>query len=319
MALTLYVDTPAWRSMVDAVWGSFPGLIPVIKGNGYGLGRGFLAAEARRRGAAEVAVGTVFELDDLVDAGLRPIVLTPSLDLDRVAVDNRVVLTVGSFAQLEHLVRHRPHGAAVVKVVSSARRHGFAPRDAEGALGMLADAGATVHSLSIHPRLAGSDDHRAAELTSIIGDLPAGIPVTVSHLGAHHYVEVRERHTERRFGIRLGSALWHGNKACFSLRAKALDVRRVRRGETVGYRGGEVPGDGSLVIVDAGSAHGVQPLANGDSPFHFGRRRLALVEPPHMHVSMVFVPSGDPTPAPGDELDVQRPLITTTVDQIRWS
>jgi alanine racemase len=183
---------------------------------------------------------------------------------------------------------------------------------------MLGDAGVTVHSLSIHPRLVGTDDHRAAELSSILGDLPVGIPVNVSHLGAHHYVEVRERHRERPFGIRLGSALWHGDKSCFSLRAKALDVRQVRRGETVGYRGGEVPGDGSLVIVDAGSAHGVQPLANGDSPFHFARRRLALLESPHMHVSMVFVPAGASAPTPGDELDVQRPLITTAVDQIRW-
>jgi hypothetical protein len=318
MALTLDVNTAAWRAMVDGVWGAFPGLIPVIKGNGYGLGREFLAGEARRRGATQVAVGTVFEIGDLAVDGPRPIVLTPSLDLDSVAVDERVILTVGSFVQLEHLLRHRPNGTVVLKVVSSARRHGVAPEDAQRALRLLGDAGVSVHSVSVHPRLAGSDDERSADIEQIVTVLPPGIAVTVSHLGAHHYVGLAERHADRQFGIRLGSALWHGDKSCFALRAKALDVRTVRRGEVAGYRGIEVPGDGSLVIVDAGSAHGVQPLANGDSPFHFGRRRLHLLEAPHMHVSMVFVPTGEPTPAPGDEIDVQRPLITTSVDQIRW-
>ena len=71
-------------------------------------------------------------------------------------------------------------------------------------------------------------------------------------------------------------------------------------------------------MVGAGTAHGVHPLEDGRSPFHFARHRLALVEPPHMHTSMVFVPSGDPTPRPGERIDVQRPLISTAVDEIVW-
>ena len=39
-------------------------------------------------------------------------------------------------------------------------------------------------------------------------------------------------------------------------------------------------------MVGAGTAHGVQPLDDGRSPFHFARQRLALLEPPHMHTSM---------------------------------
>ena len=33
---------------------------------------------------------------------------------------------------------------------------------------------------------------------------------------------------------------------------------------------------------------------------------------------MVFVPLGDPCPAVGDRVDVQRPLITTQVDEVEW-
>ena len=71
-------------------------------------------------------------------------------------------------------------------------------------------------------------------------------------------------------------------------------------------------------MVGAGTAHGVHPLDDGRSPFHFARRRLALLEPPHMHTSMVFVPAGEPTPGRGDVVDVQRPLISTVVDEVVW-
>jgi len=37
-----------------------------------------------------------------------------------------------------------------------------------------------------------------------------------------------------------------------------------------------------------------------------------------MHTSMVFVPAGEPTPRSGDGVDVQRPLISTAVDEIVW-
>ncbi len=95
-----------------------------------------------------------------------------------------------------------------------------------------------------------------------------------------------------------------------------LDGRPVAAGDRLGYRLAAVPGDGSVVMVSGGTAHGVQPLPDGRSPFHFERRRLALVEPPHMHTSMVFVPAGTPRPEPGDEVDLQRPLTQTWVDAI---
>jgi hypothetical protein len=76
--------------------------------------------------------------------------------------------------------------------------------------------------------------------------------------------------------------------------------------------------DGHLVMIGAGSANGVAPLPDGRSPFHFRRRRLALHEPPHMHTSMAFVPAGEPLPAVGDRIDLQRPLTTTTIDEYVW-
>ena len=90
----------------------------------------------------------------------------------------------------------------------------------------------------------------------------------------------------------------------------------MRAQERAGYRLVAVPADGMLVMVGAGTAHGVHPQPDGRSPFHFARRRLALVEPPHMHTSMVFVPRGVPVPSVGDAVDVQQPLTYVHVDRV---
>ena len=54
------------------------------------------------------------------------------------------------------------------------------------------------------------------------------------------------------------------------------------------------------------------------SPFHFQRRRLAMLERPHMHTTLLVVPEGQPCPAVGDRVDLQRPLIATDVDELEW-
>ena len=102
------------------------------------------------------------------------------------------------------------------------------------------------------------------------------------------------------------------------LTADVLDIHAVSAGTVAGYNSTRVIADGTLVVIGAGSAHGVTVLDDGRSPFHFQRRRLALLERPHMHTSMVFVPTGAPCPAVGDAVDVQRPLTMVAVDELSW-
>ena len=71
-------------------------------------------------------------------------------------------------------------------------------------------------------------------------------------------------------------------------------------------------------MIGAGTANGVAPLAGERSPFHFDRTRLNLLEAPHMHTSMVFVPAGEHCPVTGDWVDLQRPLTMTSSDELRW-
>jgi alanine racemase len=102
------------------------------------------------------------------------------------------------------------------------------------------------------------------------------------------------------------------------LTADVIETVAVVAEQRVGYHGVEISQNGTLVMIGCGSAHGVAPLADNLSPFHFSRQRMQLIEAPHMHTSMCFIPSGQPTPVVGDQVDVQRPLITTSVDRVDW-
>ena len=312
MTLRLTVATDEWRDHVRRTARRMPGLVPVVKGNGYGFGRATLAGIAAEL-ADTIAVGTVHELDH-VPAGVTPVVLTPALTAPATV---NPILTVGSVAHARALDGWP--GRVLVKLASSMRRYGATP-DTVGALTAAARAsGLDVVGFSVHPPLAGTDDEHLDDVNHWVDRLDPTDEVWVSHLTPAAVAGLRQAWPGRRFRVRLGTALWHGEgRAALHLGADVLDVRPVLAGTHAGYRQGTLAADGALVMVGAGSAHGVVPLDDGRSPFHFARTRLALLEPPHMHTSMVFVPAGDPTPRVGDVVDVQRPLITTAVDEVRW-
>lgn len=307
--MRLTIRTALWRAHVARIAASTPGLVPVVKGNGYGFGRAWLAAVAAEF-ADTIAVGTVYELDDL-PPGVTPVVLTPTLvrpDLVAPACPDPV-LTVGHDAHLTALAGWQ--GRVVVKLASTMRRFGGDIALVERAR----TAGLVVVGVAIHPPIAGTPADHAADVTGWLADVDPSLPVWVSHLDAETYASLPATHEYRN---RQGTALWHGDKSMLQLTADVLDVRRVAAGERAGYHLGTVPGAGHLVMVGAGTAHGVAPLADGRSPFHHRRTRLALLEPPHMHTSMCFVADGSVLPAIGDRVDVQRPLTTTLVDEFEW-
>lgn len=304
MTIRLTIRTALWRSHIAAVVNRIDGLVPVVKGNGYGFGRAALA-EIAAEFSDTVAVGTIHELDGLPD-GIHPVVLTPTLVAPETTAP---VLTVGSNEHIRRLAGWR--GRVVVKLVSPMRRFGG---DVD-LIDAAREASLDVIGVSIHPPLAGSDaDHRDVVLARLPAIDPS-LPVWVSHLDLDTYAGLPTSHSYR---LRLGTALWHGDKSFLHLGADVLDVRPVHAGECVGYHQVPVEVDGHLVMIGAGSAGGVTPLPDGRSPFHYQQRRLALAEPPHMHTSMAFVPIGDPLPPVGGEVDLQRPLITTTVDEYVW-
>jgi hypothetical protein len=147
--------------------------------------------------------------------------------------------------------------------------------------------------------------------------LTDNLPIHVSHLTAEQIGALRSQFPNRIFISRIGTALWLGDKSMMKLTAEVLDVHPVAGG-TAGYRSTALPGSGHVVIVGAGSAHGVSEIVGVGSPFHFAQQRVALVEPPFMHTSMLFVPEGQRIPRVGESVDVQQPLTRVSADTISW-
>jgi alanine racemase len=328
VTLTLTVDAAAWRSQVAAVARSYQPLVPVVKGNGYGFGRAplvdraveLLSGQPESGQRPTIAVGTVYELAD-VPAGVRQLVLTPVTAAGAgVLADHEAIVTVASAADVDALDGWR--GQALVKLESSMHRFGAAADDVSSVVAQARAAGLDVVGASIHLALAGGDAARVGEIEGwlpIVEPLGTAPSLWVSHLEPETHAALATAHPRWTFPMRVGTRLWHGDKAALHLSAEVLAVRPISAGATAGYHATAAPSDGSLVVVGAGSAHGVATLDDGRSPFHFERRRITLLEGPHMHSSTLFVPLGDTVPARGDHVDVQRPLISVRVDRTVWA
>lgn len=321
MALRLTVDRQRFRAHVTAVAASMPNLVPVVKGNGYGLGRRTLVAQVGELlpATTTVAVGTIHEAHD-VAAPLAVHVMNPIGSADAgVHLPTNAIPTVASLRDVEVLERRSWKGRVVVKLASSMRRFGATPDEFPALVQAVSRLGGVVHACSIHPPTAGTDDERLAEIDAWLPLLPDCVTLSVSHLSPVSLAALRARDEKRTIEARLGTALWHGDKSHFALHAEVLATHRCNAGEVAGYRKVGLTSDGTVVVVSAGSSHGVTPLPDGRSPFHFAQRRLDLVEPPHMHTSLVFAPVGQSCPSVGDMVDVQRPLTMVQPDIVDWA
>ena len=315
MALVLTVNTDSWNRQVDALATSVTGLVPVVKGNGYGFGRDWLATRASDL-SPTIAVGTIFEVSS-VPAQCTPIVLTPSLDIPAGLRDD-AILTVGSMAHIEALASTNKSRQVVIKIRSSMNRYGAAANDVAELLQQCRATNLRVRGVSIHPPLTGTSADHVREIENLLSTIDSSLPAWVSHVDPQDFADLQSRYPERQWFLRLGTSLWHGDKSTLQLTSDVIETVAVTAGQKVGYHGVEISQNGTLVIVGCGSAHGVSPLSDGSSPFHFSRQRIQLIELPHMHTSMCFIPSSQPTPVVGDRVDVQRPLITTDADRIDW-
>lgn len=304
VTIRLTVDRDRWWSHVSDVAEAVEGLVPVVKGNGYGFGRANLAIAASRVSPI-IAVGTVHELDGLPDAQTI-VVLTPTLEAPE---STEPVLTVGSHRHIDAL--HGWAGRVIVKLDSPMHRFG-------GDVGLVAEAqraGLRTVGVAIHPPLAGTDEDRLGYISEQLPHIDPSLDVWLSHLSPGAYELLPDSH---QYKLRVGTYLWHGDREAIRLEADVLDTRRAAAGSTAGYHLRTIDHDATILVIGAGSAAGVAPLPDGRSPFHFARRRLELVEPPHMHTSMALVPFGEPCPIVGDWVDLQRPLIMTSADELRW-
>jgi hypothetical protein len=340
MAFRLTVDLPRWTAHLDAFATRTPGLVPVIKGNGYGVGRARLATQCRRLGADVVAVGLPGEVDDVRSQYggdilvLQPLVPGEAAAAARKAAErggNRVppIRTVGRLDVLAEVADLHHNGAPgaprfVLELDSPMHRHGIGWYH----LGEVADllTGLPCEGVALHLPLVG--DRLGAARSALEAIRSAGVKppaLWLSHLPDADLPRLAGVAPDIAIRPRIGTALWLGDRGALQASGDVVDVHPVDRGERFGYRQRRASRGGAIVVVSGGTAHGVglrSPSAGGSakqklrdlatglahgaglspSPFHWQGGRLAFADPPHMQVSMLFVPHGITPPQPGDRL-----------------
>lgn len=154
MAFTLRVEASPWRTHQDevrsAVGRAGAVLVPVVKGNGYGLGQDTLAREARRLGADVIAVGTIAEVDDCLQDSLGDVlVLEPFDPRDSVSAQRwahagarwdaaRIIRTISSVEGMRSVLESGAHARVVLEATTSMHRFGLDERELRA---LLADDG----------------------------------------------------------------------------------------------------------------------------------------------------------------------------------
>jgi alanine racemase len=346
MPLTLYVDAPAWHRHLEAEVARDPGLVPVAKGNGYGLTVPLLTRTAADLGLKRIAVGTA--ADAAVAMRHFPgevIVLETPAEPGRLPADPgwRVLYTVGSVRAAAGLARRR---RLIVDCRSSLLRQGITEDDL-AALWRVTDGGRAVEAFSMHlPIDRPPGTNPAAQAARWVNALQAaGFQVRtmyVSHLEASELATLSAAFPGTEFRQRTGTRLWLGRDSVFRAAATVLQVLPVRRGERLGYRQYRCAHDGWLVMVAGGTAHGVglepqgaprgplpraKALARSGlaalnrvrSPFTWDGHRQWFAEPPHMLVSMLLLPRDTQPPEPGMELGAELGYTSTRFDRITLS
>jgi alanine racemase len=367
VSLTLYVNRKDWLEHLVKMEHRFPDYLPVIKGNGYGFGNESLADAAKTVGKTRIAVGTVEEARELEDTHSfdQMIILTPVLSaLDYSDLESNRVFTVGSQAHLQHLLTQFEHlirqqgnvwaksddpipVRVLVKCQSSMKRYGFSPLEWEKTRGWLDECNRKgrfrfeVQGFSIHFPKEGmgraEKDREIEEWLKVIQKDGTQV-FYVSHLSSDHYLELRDRHSDVQFVMRLGTDLWLHDKSFFEIRSRVLDIKPVRKGERFGYKQRPARQSGYLVYVSGGTANGVGleaptivkglrgwfkstafwlfGLMNRHlSPFLYKGKRLWFAEPPHMQTSVLFFSSKDSLPAIGEEVSIQMRMTTASFDR----
>jgi alanine racemase len=340
MPLTLYVEGARWRSHLQKVRDLHPGLVPVLKGNGYGFGLARLAARAAWLGVDTVAVGMYQEVPTVAEHFQGSImVLTPWRPFETHAVFERhVVHTVGRLEDLRALAAKEGRPRVVLERLTSMRRHGFSARELREAAPYL--DGVAVEGVAIH--LPISQGSHLTEVNRLMTDVvAAGLPtrrVYVSHLTDTETGSLRLAYPDYEFRPRIGTDLWLGDRRALRVRATVLDAHPVERGDVFGYRSRTAPAAGTILVVSGGTAHGVgleaptggatlkdraARIARGGldaagfvrSPYTVDGKARLFAEPPHMQASMLFLSQGAQVPEVGDEVDVRVRFTATDFDE----
>ena len=344
--LTLHVEANAWRAHLDQTLAEVGGLVPVAKGNGYGFGLELLAAECQRIGCDTLAVGQLDEVASVTQTFRgNVLVLTPWQPAIDAPIDHdpRLIVTLADRSAVRALRGEKTR--VVVELLTSMRRFGL---DEEQLAQSLSDIGElNLAGFALHLPIDDGEVPRTEEVSGWLTTLRRhGLStqtIWVSHVNDADLALLRRRHPETTFRPRIGTRLWLGasgsSAAMYRARGTVLAIHPMRRNQRFGYRQRRARTDGQVIVVSGGTSHGIalsaprsvrsvtarfKAAAIGSleasgrslSPFYVKGKRRWFAEPPHMQVSMLWIPGDLPAPQIGDELEVDVRMTTASFDRL---
>lgn len=328
MPLSLNVDGHKWRSHLDQIMSAKPGLVPVIKGNGYGFGLELLAAESTRLGVETVAVGLASEVAKVRTTFAGEIVILSPDHVSSGLTDAKIIQTISSIDLLQSIDANIN---VIVELLTPLNRHGIELSEIDRALTIIKDRNLKLRGFTLHLPIAKID---SKWVSSTLNLLPAGSHIWISHL--HGADRVKKEFANLTFHERIGTSLWLGADSALEATATVLENRKIQ--STAGYQQKHIRGN--VIVASGGTAHGIGLTAPQNdysligrvkifaraleaafgrmrSPYRHNGKTLNFLESPHMQCSLLIC-SGSNQPKPGDELKVRVRYTTTTFDQINF-
>jgi len=195
VTFSLTVDTERWRANLARVLASVSeaggSVVPVVKGNGYGLGNAALALESTRMGVEAIVVGTVHEAAEAASAFSGDVVVLEPFDprdssasgvwatLDASPLGPRLLRTLASelgwHAAVESAQLHQRPIRALVEGLTSMHRFGLGEADVARLVAdpRLTDS-ITLEGLALHLPLVQPTTPRTGSM-AMLRDSGSGI------------------------------------------------------------------------------------------------------------------------------------------------
>ena len=196
-------------------------VIPVLKGNGYGLGAQPLRALLVQQGVTLFACATPEEALALAQAETDLLLLccVHELPLLRALLQRRVILSVESLAQAQAIDALHMDARVHLAVDSGFGRFGFLPEQTEEMKWVFALDNLRVQGIFSHFRGAAAAPEQFARFSRVLLELD-GYPVGLRHIAATRTADVPQYRLD---AVRIGSGL---TGCCGGTPAAVLEAER---------------------------------------------------------------------------------------------
>ena len=265
-------------------------VIPILKGNGYGLGAQPLRDLLARQGVTLFACATPEEALALAqpETDLLLLCCVHELPLLRALLQRRVILSVESLAQAQAIDALHMDARVHLAVDSGFGRFGFLPEQTEEMKRVFALDNLRVQGIFSHFRGAAAAPEQFARFSRVLLELD-GYPVGLRHIAATRTADVPQYRLD---AVRIGSGLTGccGGTPAAVLEAEVCTVRRLKKGDRVGYGDTLLRRDTEVAVLAAGTSDGAFTYRDrGLRAFWKQRRKYVLL---HGAEAPVIAPPG---------------------------